>query len=111
MVVRWLMCTTLTHRRPYRWPAGVRIWTRVGWIVLASDASHYYANMTERRPFPIVADVTQMADGWRKLGALADAPQYVIPGHDPLVMQRYEASEPLLQGIAVRLDAEPMGFR
>ena len=38
-------------------------------------------------------------------------PSTLIPGHDPLVMQRYEASEPLLQGIAVRLDAEPMGFR
>lgn len=86
----------------------VRIWTRVGWIVLASDASHYYANMNERRPFPIVADVTQMVDGWRKLGELADAAQYVIPGHDPLVMQRYEASQPPLKGIAVRLDAEPM---
>ena len=25
----------------------VRIWTRIGWLVLASDASHYYANMNE----------------------------------------------------------------
>ena len=87
----------------------VRIWTRVGWIVLASDASHYYANMNEQRPFPIVADVTRMVDGWRKLRKLADAPQHVIPGHDPLVMQRYQASSPALQGIAVRLDAEPTG--
>lgn len=85
----------------------VRVWTRVGWIVLASDASHYYANMNERRPFPIVADVTKMADGWRKLRALADAPQHVVPGHDPLVMQRYRAPGPEFEGIAVRLDAEP----
>ena len=85
----------------------VRIWTRVGWLVLASDASHYYANMNERKPFPIVADVMQMVDGWRKLDELADAPQHVIPGHDPLVMQRYRASAPALDGIAVRLDAQP----
>jgi glyoxylase-like metal-dependent hydrolase (beta-lactamase superfamily II) len=85
----------------------VRIWTSVGWVVLASDASHYYANMNDRKPFPIVADVTQMVDGWRKLHELADSPQYVVPGHDPLVMLRYQASSPALQGIAVRLDAEP----
>lgn len=85
----------------------VRVWTRVGWLVLASDASHYYANMNEHRPFPIVADVTQMVDGWRKLRKLADEPQHVVPGHDPLVMQRYHAPGPALEGIAVRLDAEP----
>ena len=85
----------------------VRIWTRVGWVVLASDASHYYANMSEQKPFPIVADVTQMVDGWRKLRELASGPQHVVPGHDPLVMQRYGAPERALEGIAVRLDAEP----
>jgi glyoxylase-like metal-dependent hydrolase (beta-lactamase superfamily II) len=85
----------------------VRVWTRVGWLVLASDASHYYANMNEQRPFPLVADVTQMADGWRKLRMLAGQPQHIVPGHDPLVMQRYLAPEPELEGIAVRLDAEP----
>jgi glyoxylase-like metal-dependent hydrolase (beta-lactamase superfamily II) len=86
----------------------VRVWTRVGWLVLASDASHYYANMNERRPFPIVANVTEMADGWRKLHELADAHRYVIPGHDPLVMQRYQASDPAHLGIAVRLDTDPI---
>jgi glyoxylase-like metal-dependent hydrolase (beta-lactamase superfamily II) len=86
----------------------VRVWTRVGWLVLASDASHYYANMEEQRPFPLVADVTQMADGWRKLRKLASQPQHVVPGHDPLVMQRYLAPERALEGIVVRLDAEPL---
>ena len=85
----------------------VRVWTRVGWLVLASDASHYYANMEEARPFPIVADVTAMVDGWRRLKSLASAPQHVVPGHDPLVMQRYRAPEPSMQGTVVRLDAEP----
>ena len=45
----------------------VRVWTRVGWVVLASDAAHYLANMTSGRPFPIVADVTQMIAGWERL--------------------------------------------
>ena len=85
----------------------VRVWTRLGWLVLASDASHYYANMQQVRPFPIVADVTRMVDGYRRLRELASAPQHVIPGHDPLVMQRYAAPRADLEGIVVRLDAEP----
>jgi glyoxylase-like metal-dependent hydrolase (beta-lactamase superfamily II) len=85
----------------------VRLWTRLGWLVLASDASHYAANMLEGRPFPVVADVTAMVDGWRRLRELASAPQYIVPGHDPQVMQRYRAPSRALEGIAVRLDAEP----
>jgi glyoxylase-like metal-dependent hydrolase (beta-lactamase superfamily II) len=87
----------------------VRIWTRVGWLVLASDASHYYANMGEGRPFPIVVDVAKMIEGWSRLRALASAPQHVVPGHDPLVMQRYRAPHAELEGIVVRLDDEPRG--
>jgi glyoxylase-like metal-dependent hydrolase (beta-lactamase superfamily II) len=83
----------------------VRLWTRVGWLVLASDASHYAANMDTERPFPVVADVTEMVDGWRKLRTLAE-PRHIVPGHDPAVMQRYAAPTPDLAGIAVRLDAE-----
>ena len=30
----------------------VRVWTKRGWVVLASDVSHFYANMEEERPFP-----------------------------------------------------------
>ena len=85
----------------------VRVWTKLGWLVLASDASHYYANMGEARPFPIVVDVAAMVDGWRKLHSLACAPQHVVPGHDPLVMQRYRAPDPSMEGTVVRLDAEP----
>jgi len=83
----------------------VRVWTRIGWLVLASDAAHYASNLIEQRPFPILADATEMVDGWRKLHALASAPEHVVPGHDPLVMQWYSPPEPSLRGIAVRLDA------
>ena len=85
----------------------VRVHTRVGWIVLASDASHLYANMHDKRPFPIVYDVPRMVAGYQRLAELADARELVVPGHDPLVMQRYPAPSPDLQGIAVRLDERP----
>jgi glyoxylase-like metal-dependent hydrolase (beta-lactamase superfamily II) len=82
----------------------VRVATRRGRVVLASDASHYYANMEQARPFPIVYNVGDMVEGWRRAHALADSPAHVIPGHDPLVMQRYAAPSPALQGVVVRLD-------
>jgi glyoxylase-like metal-dependent hydrolase (beta-lactamase superfamily II) len=85
----------------------VRVHTRIGRIVLASDAAHLYANMNETRPFPIVYDVPRMVAGWRRLAALADAPELVVPGHDPLVMRRYPAAGPGLEGVAVRVDARP----
>jgi glyoxylase-like metal-dependent hydrolase (beta-lactamase superfamily II) len=82
----------------------VRVATRRGWVVLASDASHFYANMEQARPFPIVFDVADMVGGYARMRALADSPAHIIPGHDPLVMQRYPAPSTALEGIAVRLD-------
>jgi glyoxylase-like metal-dependent hydrolase (beta-lactamase superfamily II) len=82
----------------------VRVATRRGWVVLASDASHYYANMEQSRPFPIVYNVGDMVEGWRKARALAESGEHVIPGHDPLVLARYPAPAPALQGLVARLD-------
>ncbi|AMO76097.1 N-acyl homoserine lactonase family protein [Pseudomonas citronellolis] len=67
----------------------VRVHTARGWVVLASDASHYYDNMEMESPFPVVFNVGDMLDGYRKLLALADSPAHLIPGHDPLVRERY----------------------
>jgi hypothetical protein len=37
--------------------------------------------------------------------ALADSPAHIIPGHDPLVLERYPAPrDSALQGIVARLD-------
>lgn len=82
----------------------VRVATRRGAVVLASDASHFYANMEQVRPFPIVWSVAAMVDGYARLRALAQSPQHIIPGHDPLVMERYRSPAKALEGIVVRLD-------
>jgi glyoxylase-like metal-dependent hydrolase (beta-lactamase superfamily II) len=82
----------------------VRVATRRGWLVLASDASHFYANMEQVRPFPIVWSVADMVEGYRKLRSLADSPGHVIPGHDPLVLERYGPPKDGLGGIVARLD-------
>jgi glyoxylase-like metal-dependent hydrolase (beta-lactamase superfamily II) len=82
----------------------VRVATRRGWVVLASDASHFYANMESKRPYPIVYNVGDMVEGWRKARSLADSDAHVIPGHDPMVMDRYPAPSKALEGLVVRLD-------
>src|SRR5258708_947032 len=75
--------------------------------VVITDAAHLYANMNETRPFPIVFDAGAMVEGYRRLRELADSPELVVPGHDPLVMRRYPAPGAALEGIAVRLDRLP----
>jgi glyoxylase-like metal-dependent hydrolase (beta-lactamase superfamily II) len=82
----------------------VRVATRRGWLVLASDASHFYANMEQVRPFPIVYSVADMVEGYRRLRELADSAAHIIPGHDPQVLVRYPAPSADLEGIVARLD-------
>jgi glyoxylase-like metal-dependent hydrolase (beta-lactamase superfamily II) len=67
----------------------VRVHTKRGWIVLASDAAHYYANLYEGNPFPAITNVGEMLDGYQRLYALADTPDHIIPGHDPEVLELY----------------------
>lgn len=84
----------------------VRVHTQRGWVVLASDAAHFYANWQQRRPFPIVDDVAAYLDAFATIETLASSPQHVVPGHDPLVLARYPAAGVGLAN-AVRLDLEP----
>ncbi|HIF67658.1 MAG TPA: N-acyl homoserine lactonase family protein [Acidimicrobiia bacterium] len=81
----------------------VRIDTGSSVVVLASDASHYWANMDEGRPFPIVDDLSKMIQGWETLRYLAGSNGVIVPGHDPLVFERFLPSSPELEGVAVRL--------
>jgi glyoxylase-like metal-dependent hydrolase (beta-lactamase superfamily II) len=78
-----------------------------GWVVLASDTSHYYEHMETGRVFPTAFHVGEMVEGYDKLRALAESPQHIIPGHDPLVMERYPAPSKDLEGVVVRLDVPP----
>lgn len=86
----------------------VRVWTKRGWVVLASDAAHLYANMEQVRPFPTVYNVGDMLAGHRRAYALASSRAHVVPGHDPLVLKRYPAPNRALEGIVARLDVEPV---
>jgi len=67
----------------------VRVQTDSGWLVLASDASHYYENFIEGKLFPIVVDAEDMLKGFSRIQELASHRRLVIPGHDPLVMEYF----------------------
>ncbi|WP_159349302.1 N-acyl homoserine lactonase family protein [Roseomonas harenae] len=72
----------------------VRVDTARGPLVLAGDASHYYANMERENPFPIVFDLGAMAQGWRTARRLARGDEsLIIPGHDPEVLRRFQPLE------------------
>jgi len=85
----------------------VRVHTQRGWVVLASDVTHFYENMDAERPYVTVFHVGQMLEGFDKLRASAPSPQHIVPGHDPLVMQRYPAPRSDLEGIVVQLHVAP----
>ncbi len=83
----------------------VRVLTEAGWMCLASDASHYYENFLEAKPFPIVVDVADMLSGFDRIQALATSRDLVIPGHDPLVREFFPVEGP---DHIVRLDRGPL---
>ncbi|TMC48967.1 MAG: N-acyl homoserine lactonase family protein [Chloroflexi bacterium] len=87
----------------------VRVHTARGWVVVASDASHYYEHFETDRAFPTVFHVGELLDGYNILRQLADSPDHIVPGHDPLVMSYYPAVSESLRKIAVRLDSQPIG--
>ena len=70
----------------------VRVATPRGNVVLAADAAHYYEEVERLRPFPTLHDLAKMYHAYETVNRLADSPGHVIPGHDPLVMQRYPAA-------------------
>ena len=82
----------------------VRVMTAGGPVVLASDSSHFYENFEQGKVFPLTIDIENVLNGYTRLTQLAGSPKRVVPGHDPLVLQRYPALNSQTQGIAHRLD-------
>jgi glyoxylase-like metal-dependent hydrolase (beta-lactamase superfamily II) len=85
----------------------VRVRTARGWVVLASDASHYYEHVETGACFPTTYHLGEVLEGYNKLRRLAESPAHIIPGHDPLVLERYPSVKGL-EGIAARLDLAPL---
>jgi glyoxylase-like metal-dependent hydrolase (beta-lactamase superfamily II) len=86
----------------------VRVNTRRGQVVLASDSVHYYENLRAQNPFPVLVSTIDYVAALETVTALADSPDHIIPGHDPGVLASYPLVKPDAGGIAVRLDTDPL---
>ncbi|WP_142060668.1 MBL fold metallo-hydrolase [Pseudonocardia kunmingensis] len=87
------------RRRPRRRPAPGR-WAHAGHAGGArdrpttacgcsrSDASHFYANLGEDKPYGVVCDLPDMYRAFDRLRELAGPGGVVVPGHDPRVTER-----------------------
>lgn len=82
----------------------VRVMTANGPVLLASDATHFYENIEQRKPFFITIDVEATLRTYDRLAKLAGGLKSVVPGHDPAVLKRYPAWKPETAGIVHRLD-------
>ncbi|RZT07600.1 glyoxylase-like metal-dependent hydrolase (beta-lactamase superfamily II) [Kribbella sp. VKM Ac-2569] len=78
----------------------VRLQTAIGSIVLASDASHFYENIEDDRPFPILSTTTGTYAAFDRIKQIADSPDHIVPGHDPLVLDRFPRLTPDIAIIA-----------
>ena len=66
----------------------VTVETSSGRAVVASDASHYYRNLEADIPFNTLHDLPGMYHAFRRIRALAASPELILPGHDPLVLEK-----------------------
>ncbi len=87
----------------------IRVKTQSGYVVLASDAVHFYENIEKRKPFFITIDVDATLRTYSRLEAMATSPRHVVPGHDPQILKRYPAWKPETAGFVHRLDVPRIG--
>ncbi|MCU1409442.1 MAG: N-acyl homoserine lactonase family protein [Rhodoglobus sp.] len=78
----------------------VRVQTRAGSVLLASDAVHYYEELEREMPFMSVADLVAMYDSFDTIqGMLADGTvTTVVSGHDPDTLRRFTPLDGPLDG-------------
>ena len=74
----------------------ITVQTKDGRAVVASDASHYYHNYEKNVPFTTHHDLPGMYYGFQRIRELADRHDLILPGHDPLVLERLK---PVAEGI------------
>lgn len=85
----------------------VRVKTKRGYVVIASDVAHHYAHLEQGRVFPVVDSVADVLEGYRRVRTLASSNDHVVPGHDPLVAEIYPQQSQALGQWIVRLDEAP----
>jgi glyoxylase-like metal-dependent hydrolase (beta-lactamase superfamily II) len=86
----------------------VRVNTRRGAVVLASDCTHLFEHIQQGRVFPVAYNIGDVLEGYQTIKRLAASADHIIPGHDPAVLERYPAASAALKGIVARVDLAPL---
>jgi glyoxylase-like metal-dependent hydrolase (beta-lactamase superfamily II) len=81
----------------------VRVRTRRGHVVIASDASHFYENIEQDRPAPLLHSMPGVYAAFDRVNELADGPELVVAGHDPDVIERYPPASATFAGRIARI--------
>ena len=89
----------------------VRVRTARGWVVLASDALHYYEEYERGIPFAVAFNVSDMIAAHDRIRELADSDDHVVPAHDPRVAAIYPPAAPGCEGRVYRVDLAPRTAR
>lgn len=89
----------------------VRVRTARGWVVLASDALHYYEEYERGVPFAVAFNLSDMIAAHDTIRALADSDDHIVPAHDPRIAAIYPGSGFGDAGMAFRVDLPPTGAR
>jgi len=85
----------------------VRVNTKRGWIILASDTAHYYESLAAEHVFITHENIFEMLESYRSLVKLGGDVRRIVPGHDPDVLKRYPSLSRNLDGIVAVLHEEP----
>lgn len=85
----------------------VRVRTARGWVVLASDALHYYEEYERNVPFAVAFNLSDMLAAHDRIRDLADSDDHILPAHDPRLTKLYPAVSPELTDKVLRLDVAP----
>ena len=69
----------------------VGVHTAKGTVVVASDNCYLYENLDKHRPIAQTLDAKSNLDAQDRMRRLASKPQWIVPGHDPAVFQRFRS--------------------
>jgi glyoxylase-like metal-dependent hydrolase (beta-lactamase superfamily II) len=86
----------------------VRVKTARGWVVLASDALHYYEEYERGIPFSVAFNLSDMIAGHERIRELADSDDHIVPAHDPRIVRIYPSAGGQLDDWVLRLDLPPV---
>jgi glyoxylase-like metal-dependent hydrolase (beta-lactamase superfamily II) len=89
----------------------VRVRTLRGWVVLASDALHYYEEYERGIPFSVAFNLSDMIAGHERIRELAESDDHVVPAHDPRIADIYPCVDGQPGETIFRVDLAPVPER